>query len=128
MNFCIQCDNMYYVGINENDSNILTYYCRHCGHVNEDLVTDGMCVLDTKFKKSDQKFNHIINAYTKFDPTLPRIYNVKCPNGECKSHKSDSDASEKNAEIIYIRYDDQQLKFLYICTECDYVWKTDDSS
>jgi DNA-directed RNA polymerase subunit M/transcription elongation factor TFIIS len=135
MNFCIQCDNMYYIGISEKDSNRLTYYCRHCGHVNEDLVTDGMCVLDTKFKKGDQKFNHIINAYTKFDPTLPRIYNVKCPNSDCKSHasstanvNSENQDSVKNAEIIYIRYDDQQLKFLYICTECDYVWKTDDSN
>ena len=48
MHFCIQCDNMYYIGISETDSNKLNYYCRHCGHVNENLVTDGMCVLDTQ--------------------------------------------------------------------------------
>jgi len=124
MHFCVQCDNMYYIGISETDSNKLTYYCRNCGHVNEELVTDGMCVLDTQFKKGEQKINHIVNAYTKFDPTLPRIYNVKCPNGACKSNVGESPVS---AEVIYIRYDDAQLKYLYICTECDYVWKTDDS-
>lgn len=125
MHFCIQCDNMYYIGISETDSNKLTYYCRHCGHVNHDLVTDGMCVLDTQFKKGEQKFNHIINPYTKMDPTLPRIYNVKCPNGECKTN---ADSAKGPAEVIYIRYDDQQLKYLYICVECDHVWKTDDKS
>ena len=122
MHFCIQCDNMYYIGIDETDSNKLTYYCRHCGHVNQDLVTDGMCVLDTQFKKGEQKFNHIINPYTKMDPTLPRIYNVKCPNSACTK------IADSNNEVIYIRYDDQQLKYLYICAECDHVWKTDDKS
>jgi len=119
---------MYYIGISETDSNKLTYYCRHCGHVNEDLVTDGMCVLDTQFKKGEQKFNHIINPYTKMDPTLPRIYNVKCPNGGCKTNTDDDTSVKKPAEVIYIRYDDQQLKYLYICAECDHVWKTDDKA
>lgn len=127
MHFCIQCDNMYYIGISEMDSNKLTYYCRHCGHVNNELVTDGMCVLDTKFKKSEQKFSHIINPYTKMDPTLPRIYNVKCPNGSCTTnHKNEDSESKFSTEVIYIRYDDQNLKYLYICVECDYVWKTND--
>ena len=125
MHFCVQCDNMYYIGISETDSNKLTYYCRHCGHINNELATDGMCVLDTKFKKSEQKFSHIINPYTKMDPTLPRIYNVKCPNESCATHKNDE---SKPTEVIYIRYDDQNLKYLYICVECDYVWKTNDQN
>jgi DNA-directed RNA polymerase subunit M/transcription elongation factor TFIIS len=116
---------MYYIGISEMDSNKLTYYCRHCGHVNNELVTDGMCVLDTKFKKSEQKFSHIINPYTKMDPTLPRIHNVKCPNGSCTTNNKSED-SKASTEVIYIRYDDQNLKYLYICVECDYVWKTND--
>jgi len=120
---------MYYIGIDETDPNKLTYYCRHCGHVNQDLVTDGMCVLDTQFKKGEQKFNHIINPYTKMDPTLPRIYNVKCPNSECKTNAGQEGEKEKGpTEVIYIRYDDQQLKYLYICVECDHVWKTDDKA
>lgn len=125
MHFCVQCDNMYYIGISESDSNQLTYYCRHCGHVNTELTTDGICVLDTQFKKSEKKISHIINPYTKMDPTLPRIYNVKCPSESCKTN---ADSHEQNPEVIYIRYDDDNLKYLYICTECDYVWKTDDKN
>jgi len=125
MHFCIQCDNMYYIGVNENDSNQLTYYCRHCGHVNTELTTDGICVLDTQFKKGEKKISHIINPYTKMDPTLPRIYNVKCPNESCKTN---SKSYDKKPEVIYIRYDDDNLKYLYTCTECDNVWKTNDKN
>ena len=125
MHFCIQCDNMYYIGINEADSNQLTHYCRHCGHVNTELTTDGMCVLDTQFKKGEKKISNIINPYTKMDPTLPRIYNVKCPNESCKTN---SESYDKKPEVIYIRYDDDNLKYLYTCTECDHVWKTNDTN
>ena len=123
MKFCSVCDNMYYIGIDENDSNKLTHYCRNCGTVDEMTSASGVCILNTQLKQGEQKFNHIINEYTKLDPTLPRIYNVRCPNGNCKSNKSD----ENPAEVIYIRYDDNNLKYLYLCVECDTNWKTDDN-
>jgi DNA-directed RNA polymerase subunit M/transcription elongation factor TFIIS len=121
MKFCEKCDNMYYIGISVDDPNKLTYYCRNCRHKDETITEEGVCVLNSQLKKGEQKFNHIINEYTKLDPTLPRIYNMKCPNFECKTNKE-----EKKAEIIYIRYDDDNLKYLYICTECDRIWKTNE--
>ena len=119
MKFCVKCDNMYYIGINLESSNQLTYYCRNCRHRDETITEEGICVLNSQLKKKEQKFNHIINKYTKLDPTLPRIYNLKCPNSECKNNKED-----KTTEVIYLRYDDDNLKYLYICTECDITWKT----
>ena len=119
MKFCVKCDNMYYIGISVDDPNVLTYYCRNCKHKDETITEEGVCVLNSQLKKGEQKFNHIINEYTKLDPTLPRIYNMNCPNVECKTNKED-----KKAEIIYIRYDDDNLKYLYMCTECDTTWKT----
>ena len=121
MKFCKNCSNMYYIGIDANDVNKLTYYCRYCKYKDETITEEGVCVLDTQFKRGEQKFNHIINKYTKLDPTLPRIYNMKCPNQECKSSSSDA-----NPEIIYLRYDDDNLKYLYICSECDTTWKTNE--
>ena len=123
MKFCVKCDNMYYIGISVDDPNQLTYYCRNCKHKDETITQEGVCVLNNQLKKGEQKFNHIINQYTKLDPTLPRIYNMKCPNDECKTNKD----SSKNAEIIYIRYDDNNLKYLYMCTECDTTWKTNEN-
>jgi len=123
MHFCDKCDNMFYIGINADDPTKLTYYCRHCGNKNDSISEEGVCVLNTQLKKGEQKFNHIINEYTKKDPTLPRIYSMKCPNNECKTH----DIDNKNpTEVIYMRYDDDNMKYLYICVECDTTWKTDD--
>jgi len=114
---------MYYIGINAEDPNKLTYYCRNCRHVDETITEEGVCVLNTQLKKGEQKFNHIINKYTKTDPTLPRMYNMVCPNPECQTNVG---TDKKPTEVIYVRYDDDNLKYLYICSECDTTWKTNE--
>ena len=124
MKFCTNCDNMYYIGVSASNSNQLNYYCRNCGHVDETLASQNICVLKTQIKKEEQKFNHIINEYTKLDPTLPRIYNVECPNPQCKTNKT-TEGEKKKAEVIYVRYDEDNMKYLYMCVECDTVWKTE---
>lgn len=135
MKFCSQCDNMYYIGISIEDSNKLNYYCRNCKHTDETIAEEGVCVLNTQLRMGEQKFNHIINQYTKLDPTLPRIYNIKCPNMECRTNhggridgeeSKSPDPSTSPNEVIYIRYDDANLKYLYICVECDTTWKTNE--
>lgn len=123
MKFCIKCDNMYYIKINEENENELTYYCRNCGHIDETIVEEGVSVLNTQLKNGGQSFKHIINQYTKLDPTLPRIYNIKCPNIACKTNSENIPT-----EIIYMRYDDDNMKYLYICVTCDTIWKTDDNN
>ena len=123
MKFCVNCSNMLYLGINPNNSNELTYYCRYCGSVDETISEGGVCVLNTQFKNGTQKFSHIINEYTKMDPTLPRIYNVKCPNDRCITNSTDEKVP---TEVIYIRYDDDNMKYLYMCVTCDTTWKTGD--
>lgn len=124
MKFCSNCNNMLYISVGDTDGNQLIYYCRNCGEKDETITAESVCVLETHFKKGEQKFNHIINQYTKKDPTLPRIYNVKCPNGGCSTN---SDSAKNPAEVIYMRYDDDALKYLYICVTCNTVWKTDDN-
>ena len=75
--------------------------------------------IETQFKKESHNFDHLVNRYTKFDPTLPHIH-LRCPNDSCNTNK------EKNVtDAIYIRYDNTQLKYLYICTECDHKWKNE---
>lgn len=121
MKFCPVCDNMYYICLADKDSNSLVYYCRYCENRDETLNDDNICVLHTNLKKKEQKFHNFINEYTKLDPTLPRLNNMKCPNTECPTNTSDA----KN-EIIYIRYDDTQMKYIYLCTQCEQVWKSSD--
>ena len=123
MHFCIQCSNMYYISINPDDANTLIYYCRNCGNKDSTISVKDVTVSSVQLKKSQQEFTHIINKYTKLDPTLPRISNILCPNADCLTNKED-----KPREIIYIRYDDTNMKYVYLCSTCDIVWKTEDKS
>ena len=121
MHFCSVCNNMYYLRIDEQNPNKLDYYCRNCGNEDKNLAHDNMCVSKTYVKKNDQSFNHIINEYTKLDPTLPRVSTILCPNPECETNVKNT-----KREIIYIRYDDTNMKYVYLCCECDTVWNTTD--
>jgi len=123
MFFCSVCENMYYTCIDSENSNSLIYYCRHCGNEDKILTVDNVTVSKTQLKKSEQQFTNIINKYTKLDPTLPRINNILCPNTDC-----DTNTNNENKEILYIRYDEVNMKYVYLCSTCDTVWKTDDKN
>ena len=119
MNFCNKCDNMLFVKLSLDDPNVLVNYCRNCG--NEAIPTaENLCIFKNNLKKNDTKYDNYINEYTKLDPTLPRITTIKCTNLECLSNKDDD-----KREIISVRYDDDKLKYVYLCAVCDNVWKVD---
>ena len=121
MKFCEKCDNMFYIRVseeNEDDtSDSLVYYCRNCGN-SESNIIESICVSKIQIKRSEQKIMNTVNEFTKMDPTLPRLDNIPCPNQECPSNNG----SDK--EVIYIRYDDTNLKFIYLCAHCDKIWKS----
>ena len=126
MKFCDTCDNMYYIRINENDHNKLVYYCRNCGNVDDALSMTNLCVSKTKIRQNKQIYSHMINEYTKNDVTLPRTKTIKCPNQDCKSNKKKENENENEAqqEVIYLRYDDINMKYIYMCVNCNTTWKT----
>ena len=109
---------MYRIRIDEEGGNKLVYYCSNCG--NEDMTYDNsnICVSKVYLKSNEQDFHFNINEYTKFDPTLPRIENILCPNPTCPTNKEGAPR-----EIIYIRYDDTNMRYLYLCSTCDTKWK-----
>jgi DNA-directed RNA polymerase subunit M/transcription elongation factor TFIIS len=141
--FCGKCDNKYYHRIEENQ---LRYYCRVCGNIEANVTTEALCVLDTQFQQNTHNYDFIVNKYTKFDPTLPHIF-VRCPNDACTTNSETNvetnvengensetgensggkgkDSKEKVTDAIYLRYDNTQLKYIYICTTCDHKWKTE---
>ena len=121
MDFCEVCNFIYYLSVDEEDPNRLIYVCHHCGNVNEELVKNGLCIFNQQYKGKKLEMSHLVNQYTKLDPTLPRVWNVRCPNADCKTNHGD--LQKEPAEIIYIKYDAEELKFMYMCVECDTVWK-----
>ena len=131
MNFCSGCNNMYYLKIQtkENSSDNepgdkLINYCRNCGNEETNSSEENICVSSLNLKQNKQQFESFINEYTKLDPTLPRTNTIRCPNSNCDTNKLDN----VNREIIYIRYDDTNMKYVYMCSTCDSIWKTDESA
>ena len=128
MKFCNNCDNMLYIRLFEEGSNKLIYYCRNCGFTSDEITKENICVLNTDVAIKEKSYLQDINEFTKLDPTLPRTRNIKCPNQSCPSNQEidpdTSEAIEKNNEVLYIRYDDTNLNYVYICTRCDTTWKT----
>jgi DNA-directed RNA polymerase subunit M/transcription elongation factor TFIIS len=110
---------MYYLKLKDDDDNKLIYYCRQCGHETSDVNEADVCVLTTQVKRSAEKFTHVINKYTKEDPTLPRIKTIDCPNQDCPSK-----SKKLENEVLYIRYDNTNIKYIYMCVHCDITWKT----
>ncbi len=123
MRFCIKCDNMYYIQIHSEDSDELMYYCRKCGNTSEMSVEETLSITSSNLNKEKSNFDDIVNKYTKFDPTLPKVNYIKCPNADCES-KDNPDKTD----IVYIRYDENKMKYIYMCTLCDMVWKSDISN
>ena len=128
MHFCTKCGNMYYIKIKNEGDDSLIYYCRKCGYEDDDIVQDAssLCVSKTHVRggEGSKIYSQVINKYTKLDPTLPRIDTIKCPNAKCSTNSSEEKEGSAKREVIYLRYDDTNLKYVYLCPTCDHIWKT----
>jgi DNA-directed RNA polymerase subunit M/transcription elongation factor TFIIS len=118
---------MYYIKLSEGSSNSenlnnLVYYCRQCNYEDTSLVVDKslICVSKSYINKKQENYKDIVNEYTKLDPTLPQVKNVKCPNSECICNKEGEET-----KIVTIRYNDLDMKYMYLCCLCDNVWKNE---
>ena len=126
MKFCNVCENMYYIKIDDDKENTLNYYCRNCGNVDKNYNKDNIVVNKTQFHDNDNELNYIINEFTTLDPTLPRTNKINCVNPDCPTNKKEENsknANEIKKEIIYIRYDEINIKYIYLCTTCHTNWK-----
>tara|TARA_B110000967_G_C18545618_1_gene392814 strand:- start:102 stop:476 length:375 start_codon:yes stop_codon:yes gene_type:complete len=114
MKFCENCDNMLYLNIVQADDETLAdklmYECKNCNYKRESDKNDNSCIFKIDYNIDKIKKNSFINPFIYEDITLPRAEGIKCPNEEkCPKAKS---------EIIYIKYDSENLKFIYICLDC----------
>jgi hypothetical protein len=91
--------------------------CKNCGNTEDEkkgLVME-MVIQD----EASDAYKVFVNEFTKTDPRLPHVSTLKCPNLTCPSRKG-----EAESDVIYIKYDTANLKFLYICNICDTQWKS----
>lgn len=123
MKFCNVCNQMTYVSVREDDEAkpIMSYYCKNCGFTEDRKASEGSeCIIENNYSDDIVSYKQYMNPYIKFDLTLPRVKNIACVNKECTKPK------DKDNEVIYIKYDSTNMKFLYHCCYCDSFWRTDD--
>jgi DNA-directed RNA polymerase subunit M/transcription elongation factor TFIIS len=120
MRFCPVCS--YYLYLHEEEG--LHLNCKHCGHTEPMKPTNSTdaLVLETTFNKATNAKQTVsqLNAYTKLDPTLPRLTTIACPNTTCPSNPGNGEIKERN--ILYIKTDAKNLKYQYACTVCEFHW------
>ena len=120
MFFCENDDNMLYIKIDD-DSNLI-YYCKLCGEeyninqLNKDEKNKN-CVYKQNYQTKNYSYKTFINKNMFKDPNLPRVKDLKCPYADCESN-----TQGKDKEVIYIKYNSQDMAFLYCCTLCEKKW------
>ena len=77
---------------------------------------DRTCVIDNNFK--DDFHRQFITPYIAYDPTLPRTDVIPCVNKECKRPAS------RKEEVVFVKYDANNLRYLYYCCHCGMFWTT----
>ena len=115
MKFCQVCRYYMYLTVQEGDAVRL---CRNCG--NTEKEEKGTLVSETLVKeRTSEGYKILLNEFTRQDPTLPHLKTMKCPRGDCGSNGG---GAEK--DVIYIKYDAENLKYLYICNVCGEQWRS----
>jgi len=123
MKFCDNCQNMLYISVendaakSEQQAYKLTRKCKNCNFTIEEGIT-AECIVSSARGDTNVNYKKYMSKYIKFDPTLPRVNNIKCANAD-KCTK----AATQDDEIIYIKYDHINMKYLYMCCHCDHFWK-----
>ena len=134
MFFCENDDMRLYIKIKDDSS--LVYYCKLCAeeynksdleklkkksksedNQEKETKTDENCVYKQNYQTKNYSYKTFINKNMFKDPTLPRIKDIKCPYEECEAN-----TQGKDKEVIYIKYNTQDMAFLYCCTLCEKKW------
>jgi len=114
MKFCTRCNNMLY-SIEEREEKAFLK-CRSCPY--EEEITKENPVVYEHDLEPDTSVQYSINPYLKYDPTLPKFTNMKCPNVTCETR-----APGKESDIVGIKLDAKNVIWMYQCAVCNATWK-----
>jgi DNA-directed RNA polymerase subunit M/transcription elongation factor TFIIS len=137
MNFCPKCENLLVLeqGSNEittpSGEKQKTYFlnriCNYCNY--SEVDNKGGLVNETIVQeRASEGYKILLNEFTRQDATLPHVSTLPCPNttGDpsigkaiCPTHSSNTPR-----DVIIIKYDAQNMKFLYICNVCGEQWRS----
>lgn len=117
MRFCQVCDNMLYMTLGgDKDSYSLLFVCRNCGNTVTAEANSEDCVVDASHVDEQVNLQQYMNENIIYDPTLPVVDNIKCPNPTC------SRPAEAGNRVIYVKVDAVAMTYLYHCCHCSQFW------
>ena len=110
------CQNMYVMSLQPNGE--LIWKCLSCGI--EEKQDGGWLLMETLVQeRSSEGYRILLNEFTRRDPTLPHVKNIKCPKEGCASNGGGAER-----DVIYIKYDTVNMKYMYICNVCGDTWRS----
>lgn len=140
MNFCPKCENYLYLEQMSETKKVmvdgvetpkvefwLNRRCKTCGYVEKD-TTGGLVNETIVQERASEGYKILLNEFTRQDPTLPHVNTLPCPNTTgnpatgkaiCKTYTGGAPR-----DVIIIKYDAQNMKFLYICNVCGEQWRS----
>jgi len=115
--FCTVCDNYLYLQV-EGETQTLQRICRNCGF--KDTEDQGGLVSEMHIEQRAAEGYTLINEFTLKDKRLPHLHNtMKCINAKCPSS-----LPGKESDIVYIKYDIENLRYIYMCYICEATWRS----
>ena len=119
MEFCKFCDNMLYIKhTNDEDIADVHYFCKFCGN-KEDFEASVPKLISKNSFKNDDSIDKWVKKDIEHDVTLPHVNNINCVNKDCgKKPGEDND-------IILLRYNNVDVKFIYYCVHCKNYWNNE---
>jgi DNA-directed RNA polymerase subunit M/transcription elongation factor TFIIS len=114
MDFCPRCDNMLFINVSDSESKNLVMYCKNC-QFSEEKDQKTTLIIDDNKVSDVINYSMFLNKNIKYDSTLPHVDNIACTYSDCKKSKND---------VIYLKYDFVNMKYIYYCCECDRFFKS----
>ena len=122
MQFCPTCDNKLSMRTVNNQGQIqVLLHCKNCTYsrMHDASTTKGdwqaLCMCQSTYSKEHPLYwDSLMNKYTPYDMTLPRSTDIPCPSKACTA---------ENPEVVRIRYDDENERYLYMCCACLTRWR-----
>jgi DNA-directed RNA polymerase subunit M/transcription elongation factor TFIIS len=118
MQFCDFCNNMLYIKVDEDNHLNVSMYCKNCKY-NQELSKENTqkLYIQNMYNRDNYSYDQYLNKNIEYDRTIPHINNIECIYEDCTKKKTEDN------DIMYIKYDEINMKYLYYCVHCKQFWK-----
>ena len=119
-------------GVDPKNISYLERQCLHCGYSMK-IQGNSIRIQPLHTKKHASHPTQNVNTFSRYDVTLPRAVGMKCPNKTCPANSSGTAGRGRKRkiteqqmpivhEVVYMRYNDEDMLYSYICRHCNANW------